>query len=29
MLNEKGGINGRQINLLTRDDAYSPPKTVG
>ena len=28
MLNEKGGINGRQINLLTRDDAYSPPKTV-
>lgn len=28
MLNEKGGINGRQIDLLTRDDAYSPPKTV-
>src|SRR5260370_1968545 len=28
MLNEKGGINGRQINLLTRDDAYSPPKPV-
>jgi ABC-type branched-subunit amino acid transport system substrate-binding protein len=28
MLNEKGGINGRQVNLLTRDDAYSPPKTV-
>ena len=28
MLNEKGGINGRHINLLTRDDAYSPPKTV-
>jgi branched-chain amino acid transport system substrate-binding protein len=28
MLNEKGGINGRQINLLTRDDGYSPPKTV-
>ena len=28
MLNEKGGINGRQINLLTRDDAYSPPKTI-
>src|SRR5258708_28401188 len=28
MLNEKGGINGRQINLLTRDDAYSPPKSV-
>ena len=27
-LNEAGGINGRLINLLTRDDAYSPPKTV-
>ncbi|WP_166298260.1 ABC transporter substrate-binding protein [Bradyrhizobium sp. 2S1] len=28
MLNEKGGINGRRINFVTRDDAYSPPKTV-
>ncbi|VTU40503.1 leucine ABC transporter subunit substrate-binding protein LivK [Variovorax sp. PBS-H4] len=29
MLNEtKGGINGRKINLLSVDDAYSPPKTV-
>ena len=28
MLNEKGGVNGRRINFLTRDDAYSPPKTV-
>jgi len=29
MLNEtKGGINGRKINLLSLDDAYSPPKTV-
>lgn len=28
MINEKGGINGRQVNLLTRDDAYSPPKTA-
>src|SRR5271165_4362761 len=28
MINEKGGIKGRQINYLTRDDAYSPPKTV-
>lgn len=28
MLNEKGGIGGRQINYVTRDDAYSPPKTV-
>ena len=28
MLNEKGGINGRTINLLSVDDGYSPPKTV-
>src|SRR5690348_5622156 len=28
MLNEKGGINGRKINYITRDDSYSPPKTV-
>jgi ABC-type branched-subunit amino acid transport system substrate-binding protein len=29
MLNEtQGGINGRKINLLSLDDAYSPPKTV-
>lgn len=28
MLNEKGGVNGRKINFLTRDDAYSPPKTA-
>ena len=28
MLNERGGINGRQIVLLSRDDAYSPPKSV-
>lgn len=29
MLNEeRGGINGRAVNLLSRDDAYSPPKTV-
>jgi ABC-type branched-chain amino acid transport systems, periplasmic component len=29
MLNEtKGGINGRKINLLSVDDAYTPPKTV-
>jgi ABC-type branched-subunit amino acid transport system substrate-binding protein len=29
MLNEtKGGINGRKINLISLDDAYSPPKTV-
>ena len=28
MLNENGGINGRQIKFLTMDDAYSPPKCV-
>ncbi len=28
MLNEQGGINGRKINFITRDDGYSPPKTV-
>ena len=28
MINEQGGINGRKINLIVRDDAYSPPKTV-
>ena len=27
-INEEGGINGRQINLISLDDAYSPPKTV-
>lgn len=28
MLNDKGGIRGRKINLVSVDDAYSPPKTV-
>jgi branched-chain amino acid transport system substrate-binding protein len=28
MLNEKGGINGRKINLISLDDGYSPPKAV-
>ncbi|WP_322516237.1 ABC transporter substrate-binding protein [Rhodopseudomonas palustris] len=28
MINDKGGINGRKINFITYDDAYSPPKTV-
>jgi branched-chain amino acid transport system substrate-binding protein len=28
MINEQGGINGRKINFITLDDAYSPPKTV-
>src|ERR1700721_4766589 len=28
-LNEtKGGINGRKITFISRDDAYSPPKAV-
>jgi branched-chain amino acid transport system substrate-binding protein len=27
-INEQGGVNGRQINLISLDDAYSPPKTV-
>ncbi|MET4204448.1 MULTISPECIES: ABC transporter substrate-binding protein [unclassified Bradyrhizobium] len=28
MINERGGINGRKIEFLSYDDAYSPPKTV-
>jgi branched-chain amino acid transport system substrate-binding protein len=28
MINSKGGINGRRVELISRDDAYSPPKTV-
>src|ERR1700745_792459 len=28
MINEAGGVNGRKINLIQYDDAYSPPKTV-
>jgi branched-chain amino acid transport system substrate-binding protein len=28
MINEQGGINGREVNLIQYDDAYSPPKTV-
>ena len=27
-VNDKGGINGRKINLISLDDGYSPPKTV-
>jgi branched-chain amino acid transport system substrate-binding protein len=27
-LNEQGGIAGRQINYISYDDGYSPPKTV-
>lgn len=25
---EQGGVNGRKINFIMRDDGYSPPKTV-
>lgn len=28
MINAQGGINGRKINFISLDDAYSPPKTV-
>lgn len=28
MINEQGGVNGRQLDLVTLDDGYSPPKTV-
>jgi ABC-type branched-subunit amino acid transport system substrate-binding protein len=28
MVNEQGGINGRKVDFISLDDAYSPPKTV-
>jgi branched-chain amino acid transport system substrate-binding protein len=28
MINERRGINGRKISFISRDDGYSPPKTV-
>jgi len=28
MINAEGGINGRKINFISYDDAYTPPKTV-
>jgi ABC-type branched-subunit amino acid transport system substrate-binding protein len=28
MVNDNGGVNGRKINFISYDDAYSPPKTV-
>ncbi len=28
MINDQGGINGRKVNFITYDDAYSPPKAV-
>ena len=27
-INAEGGINGRRINFISYDDAYSPPKAV-
>ncbi|HZE55179.1 MAG TPA: ABC transporter substrate-binding protein [Bradyrhizobium sp.] len=28
MINQQGGVNGRKINLIQYDDAYSPPNAV-
>jgi len=28
MINDQGGINGRMVDLIQYDDAYSPPKAV-
>src|SRR6266851_504409 len=28
MVNEKGGINGRKVNLVSLDNAFSPPKAL-
>ena len=28
MINERGGVNGRKIRLISLDDGYSPPKTL-
>ncbi len=28
MVNDKGGVQGRKINFISLDNAYSPPKTV-
>jgi branched-chain amino acid transport system substrate-binding protein len=28
MLNERGGIKGRKVNLISLDDSYMPPKSV-
>jgi branched-chain amino acid transport system substrate-binding protein len=28
MINDQSGVNGRKINLIQYDDAYSPPKAV-
>ena len=28
MINDQGGINGRKVKFISRDDGYSPPKTI-
>jgi branched-chain amino acid transport system substrate-binding protein len=28
MINERGGVNGRKLNFISADDAYSPPRTL-
>src|SRR5277367_4418669 len=28
MVNDQGGVDGRQINFISLDDGYSPPKTL-
>lgn len=28
MINDRGGINGRRVNLISLDNAFSPPKAV-
>src|SRR5216684_1292106 len=28
MINAQGGINGRKVNFISYDDAYSPPKAI-
>src|ERR1044072_6760807 len=28
LVNEKGGVNGRKLNMISLDDGVSPPKTV-
>jgi branched-chain amino acid transport system substrate-binding protein len=28
MINDQGGINGRKVNLISLDNAYSPPKAL-
>src|ERR1700726_861949 len=28
LVTEKGGLNARKITFISRDDSYSPPKTV-